>query len=176
MPHGGLCTCPARSRLQEGICSSDNALAVLRFQMGIRVVNDAKIREQLHYAVRNRAELIGSIAYIDSKLSTSGLSGPLKDLFEGPLSDLLTELKNHHEIIFVLTAWAAQEGLHIPTDSNSTSSDLHPIITSHCGDTHPTVQEGILPPSMPPTRPPSFIGTLPAKPTSFQPATLLSHH
>ena len=46
MPHGSLCTCPARSQLQEGIFGSDSAPAVLGFRMGVRVVNDAKIREQ----------------------------------------------------------------------------------------------------------------------------------
>ena len=51
MPHGGLCTCPAHSQLQEGSFSSDGARAVLGFRMGVRVVNDAKIREQLFYAV-----------------------------------------------------------------------------------------------------------------------------
>jgi hypothetical protein len=116
MPQGGLCTCPPHSQLQEGKFSSDDAQVVLGFRMGVRVVNDAKIREQLFYAVRNQAELIGSITYIDEKMSTSGLSGPLRDLFEGPLSELLSELKTHHEIISVLTQWAAQADLHIPTD------------------------------------------------------------
>ena len=44
--------------------------------------------------------------------------------------------------------------MHIATDSNPTRSDLHPIITSYRGDTHPTVQEGTLPLTNPPTRPP----------------------
>ena len=154
MPHGSLCTCPARSQLQEGIFSSRSAQVVLGFQMGVRVVNDAKFREQLFYAVTNRAELIDSITYRDEQMSTSGLSGPLRDLFEGSLSELLSEFENHHEMISVLTQWAAQASLHIPTDSNPTRSDLHPIITSHRGDTHPTDQEGTLLPSPPPTRPP----------------------
>ena len=108
----------------------------------------------------HQAELIGSITYIDEKMSTSGLSDPLRDLFEGPLSELLSELKNHHEMISVLTEWAAQAGLHIPTDSNPTRNDLHPIFTSHRGDTHPTVQEGTLPPTNPPTPPPPPLPSL----------------
>ena len=124
--------------------SSDSAPAVLEFRRGVRVVNDAKIREQLFYAVTNAAELIGSITYLDEKMNTSGLSGPLRDLFEGPLSELLSELKNHQEMISVLTEWGAKAGLHIPRDSNPTRNDLHPIVTSHRGDTHPTVQEGTL--------------------------------
>ena len=47
--------------------SSDGACAVLGFRMGVRVVNDAKITEQLFYAVTNQAELIGSITYIDER-------------------------------------------------------------------------------------------------------------
>ena len=170
MPFGGLCDCSARSQLKEGIYSSDNALAV-GCRMGIRVVTDAKIREQLRYAWNNMTQLIGSIAYIDGKINTAGLSGPLKDLFEGPLSDLLTELKSHHEIIIVLTSWAAQEGLPFLTDSNSTSSDLHPMFTPHRSDTHPTEQEGTLPPSTPPTQPPPRPPTSAANPAATSATT-----
>ena len=154
MPHGGLCTCSAHSQLLEGSCSSDAARAVLGFRVAARVVNDAKIREQLCYAVNNQAECIGCITWFDEKMNTSGLPPPVRDLFEGPLSEMLSELKNHHEIIYVLTEWAAQAGLEVPTESNPTRNDLHCISTSHRGDTHPTVQEGTLPPTNPPTQPP----------------------
>ena len=135
--------------------------------MGVRVVNDAKIREQLFYAVNNQAELIGSITYIDEKMSTSGLSDPLRDLFEGPLSELLSKLKNHHEMISVLTEWAAQAGLHIPTDSNPTRNDLHPILLL-------TVAIHIL--QLKRNSTPHQPANPAATSTSFQPATQLSHH
>ena len=65
--------------------------------------------------------------------------------------------------------------MHIPTDSNPTRSDLHPIITSHRGDTHPTVQEGTLPPSKPPTRPPP---PLPFNPPPYFPTirSIMDHY
>ena len=47
--------------------SSDGACAVLGFQKGVRVVNDAKITEQFFYVVTYQAELIGSITYIDER-------------------------------------------------------------------------------------------------------------
>jgi hypothetical protein len=114
---------------------SAGAPAILEFGGGVFVVNDAKLREQLFYAVTHQAELIGSITYIDEKMRTGGLSGPLQDLFESPLSELLAELKSHQEMISVLTEWAAQAGLHIPSGSN-------PTVQEGTGDTHPTAQEG----------------------------------
>ena len=41
-------------------------------------------------------------------MRTSGLSEALRDLFEGPLSELLSELKNHHEMISVLQPMSRQ--------------------------------------------------------------------
>ena len=121
---GGGIDCPARSQLEERICSSNNAVAAAT--RGIQVVNDDKIRDQLNYAWHNMTELIGAISYIDGKMRTEGLAGPLKDLFEGPLSDLLTELKDQQQICFVLTTWAAEAGLDIPpaqeTEAGSASS------------------------------------------------------
>ena len=154
IPHESLGTCSAGSQLQREVFNSRIAQIVLGFEIGIRLANDAKIREQLFYAVTNQAELIDSITNIDEHMSTSGLSGPWKDLFEGPLSQLLSKYKNHQEMISVLTQLAAQASLHIPTDSHPKRSNLHPIITSDRGDTHPTEKEGTLPPSTPPTRPP----------------------
>ena len=93
---------------------------VLEFPRGIRVVNDAKIREQLYYAVTNQSELIGSITYIDEKVNMPGLYGPLKDLFDSSLKELLVELKSHQEMISVLTGWAAQAGLYHQHSSGAT--------------------------------------------------------
>ena len=141
IPFGGICDCSAHCRLKEGIYSTDNAQTV-GFRMAIRIVNDDKLKDQLKYAWNNMSKLIGAITYIDGIVNTAGLSGPLKDIFEGPLSLLLTELKSHHEIIMVLTTWAAHEGL--------------PYV--HRGDTHPTEKTDVYtiytPPNTPPARPP----------------------
>ena len=152
--HESLGTCSAGSQLQEEVFNSRSAQIILGFEIGIRLANDAKIREQLLNAVNNQPELNDSITNIDEHMSTSNLSGPWKDLFEGPLSQLLSKFKNHQEMISMLTEWAEQTSLHMSTDSHPKRSNLHPIITSDRGDTHPTEKEKTLPPSTPPTRPP----------------------
>ena len=99
-----------------------DAPAFLQLPGGRRVVNDAKLREQLLHAVNNQSELIGSILYLDERVNTPGLSGPLRDLLDGPLAQLLADLKTHQEMISVLTGWAAQAGLEqIPNDETPPS-------------------------------------------------------
>ena len=190
MPIGVSCDCPARSQLEEGICSSDNAEAgfsssseegicssdnaVAAAIRGIPLVVDDKIREQLCYAWKNMSELIGAISYIDGKMRTAGLAGPLKDLFEGPLSELLTALKDQQQISFVLTTWAAEEGLNLlpapatpkkapppppPTlkaaPPQATSAKLATVYETTPPATPPATPKASAPPATPKAPPPS---------------------